>query len=171
VASTVDSLYQAGADLLAACVAALNLTATGAPTRVYVADGPVALDCEQVTVHFASIGQADTSPSSPALQPARRAVTASVGVAGMIVTATRCVPVVSQEGRPPSASAIEASARVIAADGWAIWNHLHNEVRAGSLFAGCQGLYIDPALPITPSGGVGGWTLAVRLPLEGIPAF
>lgn len=169
MASTVDSLYQAGADLLAACVAALDLTTARAPERAYVSDGPVALDCEQVTVHFANLAQADTSPSAPVLQPARRLLGASLAVLGMVITATRCVPVVSNEGRPPTVAAIQESALVVAQDVWALWNHLHQQIRDGSLFPGCQGVYIDPALPINTSGGVGGWTLTVRVPMEGIP--
>lgn len=168
--STVDALYQAGADLLAACVDALNLTADGAPARQYVSDGPVALDCEQITVEFTSIGQADTIPISPPLVPARRVLVASLGMVGMQAVATRCVPTVDANGRPPTVAQIAASGQIVAADGWALWNHLHQAIHAGTLFPGCQGVLILPMLPIPTSGGVGGWTVQVRVPMDGFAA-
>lgn len=170
MASTITSLYDAAAALLAAAVAALDLTDARAPARFYVSDGPVALDCEQVTVEVAGIGQADTAPQSPFLEPGRRPLIASLGLVALKITATRCVPVVSDSGRPPSVAAIQASAQKVLADGWSIWNYLHQQIRDGALFPGCQGVFIDPAQPIGTSGGVGGWTLTVRVPLDGIPA-
>lgn len=167
--STITSLYDAGAQLLAACVDALDLTPAGAPARRYVSDGPVAFDCEQVTVEFTNIGQGDTAPLAPPLQPGRRALIASLGIIGMQVIATRCVPILEKNAKAPAVAKITLSAEKVAADGWALWNHLHQAIHDGTLFPGCQGVIIQPALPINTSGGIGGWILNLRVPLDGIP--
>lgn len=165
MATTASSLYDACAELLAAAVASL----TDPPGRQYVSPGPVALDCEQLTVHAALIALADTDPSSPSLQPSRRAVGASVNLVALVITVVRCVPTISESGNPPPVDKLDASAQIVLADGWQLWNGIKQAHRAGSLLPGnCRDVFIEPCLPITPSGGIGGWQLTVRTNLDGI---
>lgn len=172
MASTAASLYDACAELLAAAAASL----TDPPARQYVSPGPVALDCEQLTVHAAPISLADTDPSGPGvLQGARRASGVSVNLVGLVVTVVRCVPTIEEPSKGrlviPSVTTLDASARIVLADGWQLWNGIKQRHRANTLLPGsCRDVFIDPAIPITPSGGLGGWFLTVRTNLDGITA-
>lgn len=83
------------------------------PSRQYYMMGEPALDCEQLVVSFvqAYVG----SPGDEANQPRRcndpRSATLNVII-------TRSIPVVGQNGRPPSAETIEAAAEIVAYDAY-----------------------------------------------------
>jgi hypothetical protein len=62
---------------------------------------------------------------------------------------------------------LQAVAEQIAADGWALWNHVFNLHCAGQLFSECGGVYWDGLRSVTPSGGCGGWVMQVRVELDG----
>ena len=83
------------------------------PSRRYYTMGEPALDCEQLVVSFlqAYVG----SPGDEANQPRRcndpRSATLNVIV-------TRSIPVVGQNGRPPSAETIQSASEIIAYDAY-----------------------------------------------------
>lgn len=83
------------------------------PTRQYWTVGQQAVDCEQLTVTLVQIylGAPGDEASSPqrCTQP-RTAV--------MTVSLSREIPVVGQNGRPPSADKLEQAAQISAIDGY-----------------------------------------------------
>ena len=85
------------------------------PTRQYWTVGQQAVDCEQLTVTLVQIylGAPGDEASSPQRcnQP-RTAV--------MTVSLSREIPVVGQNGRPPSADKLEQAAQISAIDGYVL---------------------------------------------------
>jgi len=165
-------LFDLAAEYLAACEAALVGTPGGAIGRAYVSPGAPALDCcPQLTVHAGGNEEAATAPLQPFLSPGQRArVHGSVYLVNLTATVVRCVPVLDDNGKPPSAVALEQAANETNSDVWAIWNHVLSEHRAGALFASPSGrreLLLDAASPLDPSGGCGGWRIPIRVQLGG----
>jgi hypothetical protein len=83
------------------------------PSRQYFTMGEPALDCEQVVVSFLQMYVG--SPGDEANQPRRCNDPRS---ATLNVTVTRSIPVVGQNGRPPSAETIQNAAEIIAYDAY-----------------------------------------------------
>jgi hypothetical protein len=83
------------------------------PLRRYYTLGQPVVDCEQVVVSFVQMYVG--SPGDEATQPRRcsdpRSATINVSV-------SRAVPVVGQNGRPPSAETIENASEIAAYDAW-----------------------------------------------------
>ena len=55
----------------------------------------------------------------------------------------------------------------IAADGWALRNHLLNMIRSDELFSMCDEVFWDGLRFVNPQGGCAGWTLNLRVQLDG----
>jgi len=166
-----QDLYLLAQEYLAACVEALDTIPTfapglgGAPARSFVSPGLPAFDCcDQLTVHVTGVTDSATSPSN---FTGRSASTMKVNTVGLVATATRCIPVISDSGNPPPVEEMEAAAEQIDADGWALWNHIYNLIRAEALFTLCGEVFWDGLRSINPQGGCGGFTLALRVELEG----
>ena len=88
----------------------------------------------------------------------------------IIVRATRCAPTMKEEGgkiRFPDPADLQAAAKMVEQDGWALWNHISWSLRHGELKKICAGAYRDGAVKLTPQGGCVGWTFTFRYPLEG----
>ena len=170
-----NDLYDLLAEFLDAVEAAVATTPGGAIARAYVSPGPPAWDCELIAVHAGGPLEADTAPLAPPLQPGHRVIdTFAVNEIAITTTVLRCVPTIQQVGGStswPSAAELEAAARLIDADVWAIWNHVKNAVRDGTLFRRADGeareVFFDPAVPLSPAGGYGGWQIPLRVSLEG----
>jgi hypothetical protein len=169
----VTDLYDVSRELLEACAQALALTPGGAIDRAYVSPGVPAWDCEQLTVHAGGPVVADTAPLQPPLQPGRRIE--EVGMVNLVtITATVircCVPGPEAEGQTiyfPPAEDLDAVAKVILADCWAIWNHVATLKRAGTLWPPkTRELFFDPAVAVGASGGCAGWQMQMRVQLDG----
>ena len=157
-------------ELLAAAIDALDTIPTfdpglaGAPDRTYVSPGLPAFDCEQLTVHAAAATEAATSPAG--LQAGKRHATMRENLVTLVVTDVRCI-CDPNSGDIPSAAVLQASAEQVNADGWALWNYVWNLMRSGELFSVCEAKYWDGLRSINPSGCHGGWTLAIRVRLDG----
>jgi hypothetical protein len=148
---------------------AMDATLKGAPERRYVSPGTPALDCcDQLTVHIASLEEAPTEPLG--LGAGRRASLGRVNHAVLTLTLTRCVPT-GTHGKttytPPTDLELNAAAEQIDADGWALWNHLYNRIRAGLLFSLCDGVFWLGARSLGPEGGCAGWVFGFRVVLDG----
>ncbi len=98
---------------------------------------------------------------------AGRKLAASLNHVYLVVTITRCVHVADDAGRPPSAAELDSDAAQLDADAWALWNHLQFLWRSDLLFTLCDGVFWDGLRTLGPSGGCGGWTLAVHVVLDG----
>lgn len=138
----------------------------GAPDRQLVTAGdPVDDCCEQLAVHINPVQEAPTDLSKGPGQTGKRHTRAWLNQVSFTVTVGRCVPTVEVVGNKPvlpTVAAILASAAQINADGWALWNGLHNQVQAGDIFGGCTNVIFDSLVARTVSGGCGGWTLTIR---------
>ena len=109
-AKNLAVFLQAVLDQVVASYASYNMPI---PVRRYYTLGDPAYDCEQVVVSFVQMYVG--APGDEATQPRRcndpRSATINVSV-------TRSIPIVGQNGRPPSAEAIQAAAEIIAYDAY-----------------------------------------------------
>lgn len=168
-----QDLYILAQEFLTAAVEALDTIPTfapglgGAPARSFVSPGLPAFDCcdpGQLTVHVTGVTDSATGPSN---FTGRSASTMKVNTVGLVATAVRCVPVITDSGILPSMADMEAAAEQIDADGWALWNHIYNLLRADQLFTLCGEVFWDGLRSINPQGGCGGFTLNLRVELSG----
>lgn len=169
-----EDLHALAVELLDASIESLDTIPTfapalgGAPERSFVSPGiPVWDCCEQLTVHVTNVLDADTSPGG--LASGRRNVHGKLNHVGFNITVTRCVPTfgATPMDELPLIEDMQAAAEQINADGWALWNHLYNMWREGSLFDTCQEVFFDGITAVAPSGGCGGWLMAIRVQLDG----
>lgn len=161
-------LHDLANELLDASIEALDTiplydaTLSGAPSRTFVAPGPVALDCcEQLAVHVGAVSEGGSAPELPAASFAR------INRVQLAITASRCVPVPDSHGNPPPALEQEAAAAQINADKWALWNHLYNMIRNGDLFSRCCDVIWGVVTPLQPNGGCGGSRLSITVCFDG----
>jgi len=157
-------------EYLDACIESLDTIPTfapglgGAPERSFISPGQSADDCcPQLTVWAEAVNDSPTSAGSFRGKSAKEARLNAVSLVARII---RCVDV-GTDGRPPDAAAQQASSEQINADGWALWNHIFNMVRAETLFSLCGEVFWDGLRSINPSGGCGGWVLALRVSWDG----
>jgi hypothetical protein len=166
----VDALHTSATELLDAAEAALDLTAAGAPARVFVSEGPPSFDCtaDQLTVHAAFLGEFPTFAGLAVFDEGFRGHTrpAVIGPT-LIVTSLRCVAMPGPAGQPPSVTAIQASAQVLLEDAWALWNHITEARVLGDIGELCKAVFRDGGVPIVNQGGVGGWQFTYRLEMNG----
>lgn len=160
-----DDLFALCQEFLAACQDALDTIPSlapglgGSPERAFVSPGLPSFDCcDQLAVHAAAVF---SDPLQPLKNQERR------NMVTLVAHATRCIPVIDSSGNIPSAADMEAAAEQIDADGWALWNHLFNLIRAGSIFSLCRVVLWDGLRSINPQGGCGGWVLTLRLEYDG----
>lgn len=85
------------------------------PERQYWMVGQPALDCEQVVVSFMQMYLG--SPGEEASQPQRCNVPRSATIA---ISISRSVPIVSTNGRPPTADKIQQGSHLAAIDSWVL---------------------------------------------------
>lgn len=159
-----SDLQDLAEDVLAA--AGQILQAETAPAlRSFVAHGPPALDCcDQLAVHVATIGEAPTTGPT-VLSPGLRHTSGRVNLTTLIVTISRCHPVLDADGQPPKAAELTAAAALLNADAWALWNGLYR--MRDQLFAACDLVFFDGMVPLPPQGGCAGWALQIRFELPG----
>lgn len=172
MASVLD-LHAIAVEILEAAADSLDeipdadATLDGAPTRQVVSPGIPADDCcPQLAVWVDPIGPL------PAQRETRMA--AWITAPTFFVTVTRCQPVAELNGTEivlPDAAAVTAAAEQHNADGWALWNGLHEAVRQQRILAACDKALFDPATARDPSGGCGGWTIAIRVTVPGYEAL
>lgn len=169
-----EDLHALAQEYLAACVESLdtiplfNPGLAGAPDRAFTSPGiPVWDCCEQLTVHVDGATESGTSPQG--LATGRRQAWGRINLVGFVATVTRCIPVVGGTSLDslPTIESMTAAAEQIHADGWALWNHIYNMIRAKELFAICDEVFWDGLRAVSPSGGCGGWTLVLRVQLDG----
>lgn len=171
------TLYDFAAELLETCVDALNTTAAGAPDRRFVSPGLPVIDCcPMLSVHVGAILEGQTSPASPPMVAGHRSSFVKQPITQMVITIVRCVPSGGGDNAasyiPPSAAQLDASAETLDIDAWVIVNYINWKQRAGDQFlGGCQALFMDPAIPLDPQGGCGGWQIPVRVAIGGYDAY
>lgn len=171
-----EDLHALAQEFLTACELALDTVPTfapelgGAPARSYVSPGQPAADCcDQLTVHVVGLAEAPTQPTGLP-EGLKAQYGARVNHVNLLATILRCVPTGSTTKTtytPPSAADLEAAARQLNADAWALWNNVWNQIRAGQLFSLCSGVFWGGMRSLEPSGGCGGWVLSLTVATEG----
>ena len=156
-------------EFLARCAEALDSIPApldGAPTRQFVAPSQPADDCEQLVVYIPGIAEAPTDPQGlPSTRRAGRGFWINhVTIVGRITR--ECFPVGTLT-QAPSPSQMNATSAQTNADAWALWNHLHEVVRAGVFQPKCKEFGFQAMRPIPMSGGVGGWVITALVQLDG----
>lgn len=159
-------------ELLVAATAALDTipsydaTLDGSQPRVFVSPGQPADDCcDQLSVQVGTLSAAPTSPQG--LPAGKLHDSARVNHVQLLLRSTRCVPTVDGNGNFPTVLELEASSDQLYADGWAIWNHIFNMLRAELLFSRCDEVFWDGGRMLVPSGGCGGWVFTFRVSFDG----
>jgi hypothetical protein len=165
-------LHDLADEFLQACIDALDTIPLfepdllGAPDRTFIAPGlPVWDCCEQMAVYVTTVSDAATAPTG--LATGRRASFGKVNHVRLNCTITRCIPTIDEQGRIPSSDQLTETARQVDADGWALWNHVFNEWRAGNIFTLCTEVFFDGLIAANPLGGCGGWNFQLRVALDG----
>lgn len=133
----------------------------GAPTRAFVAPGRPAADCcPQLTVHTVQVFEDQLG----AFVPGRSAMTTRQNQVTLALTLFRC----AETDKPmPAQSELIAAAMQVNADGWALWNHLFNMLRDGTLFSLCSEVKWGVLSALPPEGGCVGWFWPVEIALDG----
>jgi hypothetical protein len=167
-------LYELAAELRDVCADALDSIPTfaglddleGSPAYAFVSDAAPIADCcdtGMLAVHVNNITDRFSREGAPGAP--------KLNVPSLIVTVLRCVPVGDGEGAeytPPSADEIEASARQLLADGWALWNAIYNAIRETTFLTACQRADFVSMQSIRPGDGqCAGWQLAFVVQLDG----
>ena len=154
-------------ELLSACEEALNTvpnyfpTLEGAPVRSFVAPGRPAADCcPQLTVNTVNV----LDDQLGAFVPGKSYMTTRQNQVTLAVTLFRCA---ETEKVMPAIAEMEGAADQVAADGWALWNHLFNMVRAGTLFTTCDEVKFGVLNQLPPEGGCVGWYWPIEIHLDG----
>lgn len=170
-------LFELANDLLQVCVDALDsipLTVSpaymaeldGAPEYAFVSDAAPIADCcddGMLAVHVNSIGDQFARAGQPQAPKAN--------VPNLIVTVLRCLPLGEADGdsyTPPTVEELTASSHQVLADGWALWNHIYNMIRAELFLTRCQRAEFVSMQSIRPGDGqCGGWQLSFKAELGG----
>lgn len=167
-----EDLHALADELLQAAIESIDTIPTfapgllGAPDRSFISPAlPVFDCCEMLTVHVDPISESGTSPQG--LATGRRATYGRINLVALVVSIVRCIPTAGGTNDLPSIDSMQAAAEQTNADAWALWNHIYNLIRADDLLARCLEIFWDGMRPIAPSGGCGGWTLSLRVQLDG----
>jgi len=142
----------------------------GAPVRQVVTVGLPVDDCDQLSVYVPVIGEAGTTPGG--LGAAARPRAGRLDHTSLNIRIIRCCMPIGAESSSgdyssPTVQQLSAAGQQIYADGWALWNHLHNVKASGHFLTLCDEMFFDGIVPVTPSGACGGWVMFTRAQLDG----
>lgn len=156
------NLAQLALDHVVDHYAANTATATALPARQYVAEGQVAIDCEQLTARIARVyrGGVGAERRDAVRQPLQLA-------ADLELQLVRCAAKPPANQAMPTADAIEAVARTVLRDAHHVWEAVRAGYRTGTL-VGCQGLAFNDWRNLGPEGGFVGGVLSVGVALEAV---
>lgn len=133
------------------------------PARNYVTVGLPAFDCAEVVVGvdrmLGHLGDPSVEQNQALRCLAMRAVELSVWV-------IRCVPVLTNQGTPPTPEHLDTSAQVVLRDPIAVMNGVIAAHNAGQL-GDTYGVVFMDWRGITPEGGLGGGVQRIRVDLTG----
>lgn len=164
--STVSTLFDLAVDFLAACDTALGTTAAGAPSMTYISPGVPTFDytCDTLAVYVPSLTEESTSPLNPSPSTGWRHRRGRINLAALTVVSARC----GITNTAPTAIQLTAAAKKNYEDGWAIWNVVTQQIKAGTLFGGpCSDVHYDGGLSLTPQAGLVLWQMTVRVEIGG----
>lgn len=147
------ALYDLAAAALAAVEAEYATAGVDLPARRYVAEGPPAYDCEQVVLAFVRL-YPGTAFAEDAPGLAQRAMFPRSATLALHIV--RCIPVLSDRGKPPTVPQLDGSAASIMTDVLLAPVSLVRAWHAGAWAGLCETFGIREVIPAEPSGGFGG---------------
>ena len=160
-----DELVTLAQSLLDVAAAALTAAGQDVPDRVFIsASQPPAEPTECAETLAAWPGPLRTVPVPP-LQ--KRGCTSKT-LAELHVTLYRCVPIMQEDGTPPTVAELDASGKSLAVDGWVIWRAVLRAWSDGTLFddISCQSIDLSRGMiNLPPLGGIAGWDITVLVSL------
>lgn len=160
-----DALQELAEDVLAASGEILATTGNPEIERAFISHGPPAMDCcNQLAVSVARIGEAPLFQGS-ILAPGLRHELGRINLTTMMITVTRCHPVLADGGRAPDPAELTEAAATLNADAWALWNCLNR--MQDELFSACDLVFFDGVVPLPPEGGCAGFVMQLRFELQG----
>lgn len=151
-----DTLADLADTLLTAAAAGLDTTRTGHPnfTRQFRSHNAPAWEIcaeAQLTVHTASLRHR---------QPVTKAPCQVVPEIELHVQFVRCL---TSDVEGPPAATLDTEAEGLLVDLWALLNYLYQNPVVGD----CEFITYGQVIPLGPSGGVGGYDVAVVLGVNG----
>ncbi len=171
--STSATLGEVAQELLDASEQIVAGTIGGPVALAYLSPGLPSLDymCDQIAVWCAGLTEEQTSPLSPVPQVGQRRRLGWTNLIVLSVLVARCVNVggTTQKGyTPPKIPALVSDSNKVMEDGWALWNGVSTAIIDDGLFGGvCQDIRFTSMIPLTPQGGLAGWTLTITAELAG----
>lgn len=158
-------LYDLGTEVLDFVVTLLTPAVIGygaeVPANRFVANGAVAYDfCDLLAVELlpARVGP----PGPPLFRIIDATSTLNVDMAVHLI---RCAPALNDEGDAPTATAIEANARIVLADAWTLLHGVLAGVQDHSLLPACAQVVITSLESYGPEGGAAGSVLRLNVGL------
>jgi len=110
-------------------------------------------------------GGAVPSPRSPGNFTGKSGVEGQIIAVPLTARIVRCLH--QNEGEAPVPAVAQADAEQVNADGWALWNHVFNLIRAGELFTLCGEVFWQGLRSVTSQGGCGGYQLSLLVEIDG----
>lgn len=149
-------VYDIASDLLTSVVDRLTAAGITVPDRQYAHAGLVAWDCESVVVTVRELIHAFPGGSGALNAPGgstQLLVCSPPRHVHMEAWIIRCVPVPSDNGDPPSAAALDASAEIVLADVWSLAYVLWAGYQAEEWGGRCASVMLGAVEVVGPEGG------------------
>lgn len=162
MAPSADRIWQIAKAVLAAVVDGYAAEGVALPARQFVPPGLPAYDCDLLAVQLVRTFGHGGSLAAEVLEPQTPAAGHALRGAAFDIHLIRCVPVVNDDGTPPSTILEETAAEVILTDAQLLLNVIVAAQRSGDL-PGCSGLVFEQWRTVTPQGGLAGGILTVRV--------
>jgi hypothetical protein len=154
-----DHLYAVAQEILSTAVDILGDADLEVPERQFVTFGEVADDCDLIAVSWQALYVGE--PGAPNLQPEGLGfVTRS---SSFEVRRIKCISSSDERGTPPSAAEMNEDAEAILTDLWTLYQGFVARKGDKTFLEGCQGFAIGNALPVGPTGGIGGFVLPLEV--------
>jgi hypothetical protein len=169
VPSTVTSLYDLAQDVLSVAEVCLGTTTLGVPDLAYVAPASPVFDCcPALIVSVAALTEESTSPLGNTIDTGQRTRFGRVNLASFNVTALRCDAQMKTDGSV-TIDEVEAAARAVLEDGWALWCGFYAAISNGTFEGKCSDVHFDAGRAVSEQGGCVGWSFLFRCQIDGIP--
>lgn len=150
----ITRIYDRALAIRDVVVSAFSSAGVSLPEQRFVANGPVAFDCELFAVEVTRVYR-----GLPNQQDAQASKCGGPRSADISLWVVRCVPMLEENGNPPSGDEIQASALQILTDGELLFR------AAIAAVEGCDSYVLGTLTPTQQQGGFGGvqLTMAVQL--------
>lgn len=153
-------LFDIAADIRAAIESGFQTAGRELPERRFVSNGDVADDCDQLAVEVTSVFR--MSEGQEVATSLKRSAGLGMDVA---IRLSRCQPsgeTIGDDYVAPSPEELQDAASDLLIDGWVMRQSLIAAYKAGD-FESCNDLALGRLEAFGPLGGIGGWTLNVRV--------